>query len=233
MSDEYRLIGLALPHFEELQKQTADAVADYNAGPKVPVLNVVDIGCGNGVTAHAILQMRGDIHLKCLDNEAEMVRQAKVNLESALAEEKCEVLHADALSFFQEQPEESVHIAASVLTLHNLERGYRNLLQQEIFRVLVPGGAFINADKYAPQDDIQRFKALGTALERFFEAYAPLGKIDLLKDWVLHNVADQAPDRCMKEADTVDILRSIGFVNINVTHRNNMEALLTASKPGY
>lgn len=231
MSEEYQLISLALPHFEELQAQVGKAVAAYQADPKTPILRVIDIGCGDGVTSHTILRSRGDVYLVCLDSEEEMVRQAKINLSEALLEKKSELVHADALDYFKEQETGSAHIAASALTLHNMEKTYRDELHNEIFRALVPGGLFINADKYAPQDDIQRFKALERALERFFDAYAPLGKIKLLKDWVLHNVADQAPDRCMKEGDTIDILRSIGFVDIKILYRENMEAVLAAQKP--
>jgi hypothetical protein len=96
--------------------------------------------------------------------------------------------------------------------------------------VLRPGGLFVNADKYAEADE-QRFRALQVALGRFFDAFVPLGKLDLLRDWVLHNVADQGPDRVMKEADAVGELREIGFREIAVCDRHNMEAVLTARKP--
>ena len=36
------------------------------------------------------------------------------------------------------------------------------------------GGLFVNADKYAPQDDQARFEALGVALKRFFDVFLPL-----------------------------------------------------------
>ena len=231
MSEEYQLISLALPHFEELQSQVGKAVGEYQAKPNTPTLRVMDIGCGDGVTSHTILRSRGDVYIVCLDSEEEMIRQAKINLSDALLEKKCELVHQDALDYFNAQPTESIHIAASALTLHNMERIYRDKLHREIFRVLAPGGLFINADKYAPQDEQTRFEALGTALDRFFGAYAPLGKIDLLKDWVLQNVADQAPARCMKEEDTIDILRSIGFIDLKILYRHNMEAVLSAQKP--
>ncbi|MFQ5861342.1 MAG: class I SAM-dependent methyltransferase [Dehalococcoidia bacterium] len=231
MSEEYKLINLALPHFEELQAQVGKAVADYQNDYQVPILHAIEIGCGNGVTSHAILKARRDLFLVCLDSEEEMIQQANINLSDMVDEQRCEVIHSDALDYFKRQETGSVNIVASALTLHNMERTYRDELHHEIFRVLDSGGIFVNADKYAPQDDIQRFKALGVALDRFFDAYVPLGKYDLLRDWVLHNVADQAPDRCMKEQDTINTLRSIGFVDIELLYRSNMEAVLIALKP--
>jgi len=231
MSEEYRLIKLALPHFEELQEQVASAVAEYQKRAARSKLDGIDVGCGDGVTAHAILNKVPGIHLVCLDNERKMIEQAQDNLSEAIKTNRCDLVHADALEHFQSMDSQSVDFVASVLTLHNMEREYRDDLHVQIFRVLARGGLFVNADKYAPQDEDERFKALGTALKRFFDAYAPLGKLELLREWVLHNVADQAPDRCMKEGDTITILEDVGFNDIRILYRSNMEAVLVAYKP--
>ena len=231
ISENYMLLKLALPHFEELQSQVGKAVANYHSKQKDTEVRIIEIGCGNGATSYAILNSRKDHYLVCIDNEEDMIHQAEENLLDAIAANQCRLIQCDALEFFYIQETGSASIVASALTLHNMERSYRDTLHEEIFRILEPGGVFVNADKYAPQDDVQRFQALGTALDRFFTAYVPLGKIDLLKEWVLHNVIDQSPDRCMKEGDTVRILRSIGFENIEIVYRENMEAVLTATKP--
>ena len=231
MSEEYRLIKLALPHFEELQEWTANAIAVYRNEQCKRKLDGLDIGCGDGVTAHTILASVPGIHLVCLDNERKMVEQAQINLLESIKTNRCDLVHADALEYLRGLNSQSVDVVASVLTLHNLEREYRDNLHRQIFRVLAEKGLFVNADKYAPQDESERFNALGTALARFFDAYAPLGKLDLLKEWVLHNVADQAPERCMKEGDTIAVLEKIGFSRIRILHRNNMEAVLVAYKP--
>jgi hypothetical protein len=99
-------------------------------------------------------------------------------------------------------------------------------------RVLRPGGLLVNADKYAPQDESERFACLGVALGRFFDAFVPLGKLDLLREWVLHNLADQAPERAMLADDTLAELAGLGFSDLRLGPRWNMEALLVARKPG-
>ena len=230
LSEEYRLIHLALPHFEELQGHVGTVIAQHNRQRQTGPLQVLEIGCGDGVTSSVILAARPDVFLTALDNEEEMIKQASKNLEPEIAGKRCKLTCADALDFTKQLASHSIDIVASALTLHNMQRTYRHELHSELFRVLSPGGLFVNADKYAPQDDIERFNALGVALARFFDAFIPPGKYDLLKDWVLHNVADQGPDRVMKEMDTIQTLRDIGFVDIQIVYRHNMEGVLVARK---
>jgi tRNA (cmo5U34)-methyltransferase len=231
MSEEYRLIRLALPHFDELQRLVARAVEAYVPACRSNNVQVLDLGCGDGVTSDMILSSRRDAVVTALDNEEQMVEQASKNLREYIQEGRCAVVLHDALDYLRRQPNATLDILASALTLHNLHHTYRRSLHEEIYRVLKPGGLFVNADKYAPPDE-QRFRELQVALGRFFDAFVPLGKLDLLREWVLHNVADQAPDRVMKEEDTVQELTRIGFQGIDVRCRNNMEAVLVASKPG-
>lgn len=232
MSEEYTLIHLALPHFEELQGHVGTVIAHHSRPGQSDPLQVLEIGCGDGVTSSFILAARRDLFLTALDNEEEMIKQASERLEPEIVGKRCNLVCADAVDHMTQVASHSIDIVASALTLHNMQHTYRHKLHHELFRVLSPGGLFVNADKYAPQDDGERFDALEVALSRFFEAFIPLGKYDLLKDWVLHNVADQGPDRVMKELDTIQTLRDIGFVDIQMIYRHNMEGVLVARKTG-
>jgi len=230
MSEDYHLLRLAMPHFEELQQRIGEAVARFaGAGPSGRI-HILDLGCGSGITSEMILASGKDILLTSLDNEEKMTRQATENLSEDIREDRCRVVLQDALDYSRDQRDGTFDIVASVLTLHNMHHAYRSLLHREIFRVLKPGGLFINGDKYVEGDE-ERFKKLQVALGRFFDAFVPLGKVHLLKDWVLHNVADQAPDRVMKASDAVQELREIGFKSVEIQGRYNMEAVLVAKKP--
>lgn len=229
MSEEYRLVEKAYPHFEILQNAVGSAIAGFETIEE-PV-RVIELGCGDGITAEVILRSQPGIHLVALDNEAKMVERARENLASWISQGAVEVIEADALAYLQQASEDSFHIAAGALTLHNLQNTYRSVVLGELFRALKPGGLFVNADKYAPEGQ-ERFDALVTQLGRFFDAFLPAGKYELLQDWVLHNVADQAPDRVMTEKDARREMSALGFVNIEVSERHNMEAVLTARKPG-
>jgi SAM-dependent methyltransferase len=231
MSDEYALVRLAIPDFDELQRLVADAVAAYSpSGPDGPV-RVLDLGCGDGATSGTILARRPDALVTALDSEVTMAGRAAENLAGPIREGRCEVVLHDALGYLRGRPAFSYDVVASALALHNLHRDYRHLLHQEVYRVLQPGGVFANADKYAG-DDEERFRGLQAILGRFFDCFVPLGKLDLLRDAVLHEVADEAPDRVMREADAVRELAEIGFRDTEVGRRHGLVALLVARKPG-
>jgi hypothetical protein len=76
------------------------------------------------------------------------------------------------------------------------------------------------------------FDELVLQLERFFSAFVPIGKIDLLREWVLHNVADQAPDRVMREKDAIEEMEAIGFMDVQVHFRHGLEAVVSGKRPG-
>jgi SAM-dependent methyltransferase len=160
-----------------------------------------------------------------------MIEQASMNLRSYIQENRCRLLLRDALVHLKSAPPCSVDIVASALCLHNMERSYRDALHAEIFRSLKPGGQFVNADKYVAGEE-QRFEALQASLAQSFEVLVPLGKLELLRACVLHNVADQAPDRIMWEGETAQALRQLGFTSVEFPYRDSLQAVLVATKPG-
>ena len=229
MSEEYRLIRLAIPGFEELQATVREVLAHYQPHPNGQGIEILEIGCGDGMTSAIILSSRKDCVLTALDSEANMIEQAATTLRRYIQDNRCRLLLCDALAYLSDLPAQSVDIVASALCLHNMERRYRDAVYAEIFRVLKPDGLFVNADKYAAGEE-QRFEALQIGLEKLFEVLVPLGRLELLRECVLHNVADQAPDRVMWQEETVEGLRQLGFAKVEIPYRDNQHAVLVATK---
>ncbi len=84
-----------------------------------------------------------------------MQEQAKKHLSKWITEGKLTFSGDDALTALKKIAPDSVDIVASAYTLHNFLDSYRNEVIQEIFRILKPGGQFINGDRYG-LDDISK-----------------------------------------------------------------------------
>jgi spermidine synthase len=228
LAEEYHLITLAYPDFEEFQRGLAHLLVEEVP----PHGRVAEIGTGDGFTTEIILASRDDIHLVSVDVDPIMVKQATARMEGPIKAGRLEIVCADALAFLQEGHEDQFDAVASAFTMHNIPTEQRFHLEEALFAALRPGGLFVNADKYAPDDEQQRFDALAFQVERFFEAFVPLGKTELLREWVVHNIADQSPRFVMKQGEAERRMREVGFVDVRVADRRHMQAILTGRKPG-
>lgn len=232
MGQEYDLLKGAYPKYDELHQVLADIIAGQVSQNSESNINTLEVGCGSGITSEFILKSRRDLFLTAIDNEPKMVTQAGQNLKEDRESGRLALFQADALQYLETIEDASLDVVASGFTFHNFLRNYRSSVLDQTFRVLKPGGLFVNADKYSLEGQ-KMFDELVLQLERFFNAFVPLGKIDLLREWVLHNVADQAPDRVMKEKDALREMEEIGFKDIKVHFRHGLEAVVSGRKNSF
>ena len=61
--------------------------------------------------------------------------------------------------------------------------------------------------------------------------FVPRQRHDLLREWVLHYVEDEAADRLMPETDAITRLIELGFADVRIAYRRYMDAVLIANKP--
>lgn len=229
LAEEYELLELAYPDFRSFQRRLAERVAQLHPAGEGS-LQLLELGPGNGFTTELVLEAADNLVIDAIDNEPKMIAQLEERLGDAVESGKLRPIERDALEWVRAQPDESYDGFFSAFTLHNLTVDYREMLLPELLRVLRPAGLFVNADKYAPDGQAQ-FEALSTQIGRFFDAFLPLEKYELLRDWVLHNVMDQAPVRCQRESSAVERMKRIGFDSVTVSDRSDMQAILSAFRP--
>src|SRR5690606_17024727 len=99
----------------------------------------------------------------------------------------------DALSHLRDTPSASVDIVATAYTLHNFLNGYRLRVLEEIFRVLKPGGIFVNGDRYALDDSLAHLQSIQDEVRQYFRTFTALNRIDLLEQWIVHLFSDESP----------------------------------------
>ena len=160
-----------------------------------------------------------------------MQEQAKQRLKQWVDEGRLTFSADDALTALQQLANDSVDIIASAYTLHNFLAHYRGQVIKEIFRVLKPNGQFINGDRYALDDIGQHTRMVQEEISQYFKVLTPIKRIDLLEQWIIHLFNDESENHVMRESVAIQQLQEAGFSAITVSHRNAINALVTAKKP--
>jgi tRNA (cmo5U34)-methyltransferase len=107
-----------------------------------PVTRVLDLGAGTGLMSRAVLSRYPHAELVLLDGAAEMIEQARTQLDG----ERARFVVADLRA---ELPEGRFDAVVSALAIHHLEHEDNRDLLRRIVRVLRPGGAYVNAEHVA------------------------------------------------------------------------------------
>ena len=228
--EEYELFKITCPHFDYLENGIGEKIKEYFSNKDLERITSLELGVGPGYSTLIALGASKRLHVTAVDNENVMIEQAKEVLSEFIQEERVTLVQDDALEFLKKQRGGSFDIFFSGFTLHNFDSEYRKSCLKEIYRVLKDGGLFVNADKYALDDDIAHKETLDWQLTKFKEEYSRINRPDLIEEWTTHYLKDDQEGIKMKESDTMKDMEKIGFNNIVVSHREQMDALLTAVK---
>jgi tRNA (cmo5U34)-methyltransferase len=230
IGEDYDLLKLICPLAAEMSRLVGETVGRHQHSGDT--LEVVELGGGTGITTLAILSAPVNAHVVSIDNEPTMQNQAKQNLKAWHDEGKVQFCAQDALSALQQMAADSADVVASAYTLHNFFNLYREEVISEIFRVLKPGGLLVNGDRYALDDITEQTRQTQQEIDSYFNALIPINRPDLLKDWIIHLFGDESENRIMRQSYALLQLHEAGFVDIDLSHRMGVNALVTAAKPG-
>ena len=220
---------LICPHLDQLEQSVADGLLTLRDVVRDRNLRVLDVGCGDGLTAQRILHTVEGVDLVALDNEPQMIHQIKANLRQIplLSSVKFEL--EDALSYLRRCEDGAFDGIGSCFVLHNFQDDYRRDLLKELYRVLKPHGRFVNGDKLAQPDPVHS-QTLVKQVTLMMDTYIAAGRLDLLREWVVHYLEDNVPGRRWAELDAVKDLGLAGFKKIDTVFRCDMEATVVAVK---
>lgn len=199
-ADSYDLeIRRTVPFYEELYRQIAETAKALGNKP----LSWLDIGCGTGKTAEAVLEKLPLEKFVFCDVSKEMINICK----SRLPFSEAEFLVSDVsdLNFCEE-----FDIVTAVLICHYLKLPERKSALQNCFRALKKGGILITVENFAPS---------GTILEKLY-----------LKRWESFQLErGRSPEVCRKHLErygkdyfpitvpeSLSMLRECGFAESEV-----------------
>lgn len=230
IGQEYESLKRINPLALEMSRLVGATLAGYFPA-NLPTVDVVELGGGTGITTLALLAAHESARVLSIDNEPTMQNQAKQSLRQWFEHGRLTFSGDDVLTALTKLRSDSVDGVASAYTLHNFSTLYRQELMTEIFRVLKPGGCFINGDRYALDDVDAHTRLIQQEVSNYFKVLTGLQKLELLEHWIVHIFSDESENHVMRESVALAQLQAAGFIEINLTSRREVNALVTAIKP--
>lgn len=236
IGEYYDLFRLACPHFDELQNTVSIVIQENFMNKDLSHIDVLEVWCGTGETTLAILRWDARTKVLAIDNESTMLRQAENVLNDFVDKGRVKLVEDDALVYVKNVDSNSFDVFASCFTMHNFESKYRESLLTEIYRILKPAGLFVNADKYALDKVLEHTISLRNQLQLFQSLNSYQNRFTYINCQVLaderteHYLQDNEPNKLMKESDSIELMKELGFGNVKKILREGMEMVLVANK---
>lgn len=225
---DYEMLRLICPLAAEMSCLVGDALRQIPC--RQAPLHVLELGGGTGITTLALLRARDDADVVSVDSAATMQNQAQEHLAAWVAAGRLRFYLQDALTALHQTADNSYDVVASAYTLHNFQDDYRREVLMEIYRVLKPGGAFVNGDRYALDDLPAHTRLIQEEVSGYFKVLTQLQRLDLLEEWIVHLFNDESEHHVMREGKAIKAMREAGFIAIRLSHRQLVNALMTARK---
>lgn len=230
IGEQYDTLKLICPLAAKMSQLVGEAVEQFATPYSGDQINVLELGGGTGITTLSILLSSDKVNVISVDSEPAMQSQAKQSLNKWTELGRLAFDGRDALSALKNTASASVDIVASAYTLHNFLDIYRAEVINEIFRILKPGGQFINGDRYGLDDISSHTRMIQHEVTGYFKALIEVNKLDVLEHWIVHLFADESENHVMRESFALQQLKQAGFKEIDLSYRREVNALVKAFK---
>jgi len=217
----------AYPHYKKLRKELAKIYQDYEVTDGFS--RAAEIGCGSGATTKYVLK-KASLELPmrvlfALDNDIKMLNclEKKIGWKEGLV-----LLHFDAYHWLSNGKESTLDTIYSSWVLHNFDKDYLNKVLSTSYRKLKPWGVFISLDKIGLDDKVKDEELFQNQISRINKKLS--GYPELRDALIKHEYEDMTPEFIMRESETLEQLRRIGFRNCRIVKRIERDAILVAEK---
>ena len=209
------------------QDRSGWAVTD-DAAP----VRVLDLGCGDGILTEALFSLSGtgmrtpDFTL--MDGSAGMLQAARKRLAGLAVSEYCQVTFEDIIAGTFRRP--PYDLIVSSFAIHHLVSEQKAALFRSLYKLLVPGGFFLNTDVVL--SDYDPYTEWYYTLWRRWIA-ARQRNLGLSED--LTTITEEASDKEENHYESLDAqldaLTRAGFANVTCHYRYGLFAIYGGQRP--
>ena len=183
--------------------------------------SVLDIGCGAGNYTLKLLESLPGLDCTLIDLSRPMLDRAKIRV-SAKTTGNVVILQGDIREI--ELFEERFDIVITGSTLHHLRGNHEwERVFTKVFRSLKPGGTFWISDLVSHDDP-----SIHALMWDRYGQYLVDQEGESFRDRIFKNIAEEDTPRSI--GYQMDLLRKVGFVNVDILHKNACFAAFGGSK---
>ncbi|MBC8142352.1 MAG: class I SAM-dependent methyltransferase [Armatimonadetes bacterium] len=198
-----------------------DLIADAALAVTPDAAHLLDIGCGAGNFALALLERPPNRAVTLCDLSAPMLDRARERV-TAVTTGQVETVQADILEW--DLPAESVDVIVAGSVLHHLRTDDEwESVFAKLFAALRPGGSLWVSDLVEAAHP-----GVETQMWNRYGAYLSALNGDEYRDKVFAYIATEDTPRPLWYQ--LDLLRRVGFVQIEILHKNAVSAAFGAIK---
>ncbi len=197
-------------------------------------LKVLELGIGTGFFTVKFLEKFPLAHIVAIDGAQSMINIAKNRLDSPETSVEFKVIdfrNLDQLSL----KTSSLDIVFSSYALHHLTQQEKTAMMDTVYKLLKPGGWFINADLFVAKSQTieERFQALRVQgiVKRAKKKRDPrFLDVHNTRNF-LNQLEKNEGDKPLAISSDMAILQTIGFQSVDIIWKEHREAVICGQKP--
>ena len=200
-----------------------DLITQAAAAVNPQATHALDVGCGAGNYALKLLEVLPDLHLDLVDLSAPMLAKAEERLASK-ASGTLRMLQTDIRDLPLEPERYDVIVAAASLHHLRTDQEWQDVFAK-LYSSLKPGGSFWISDLVQHSSE-----AVHALMWQRYGAYLRELKDDAYREHVFAYVEQEDSPRPLMYQ--LDLLREVGFGEVEILHKNSSFAAFGAIKSG-
>ncbi|MCY9662115.1 class I SAM-dependent methyltransferase [Paenibacillus chondroitinus] len=204
-----------IPCFDDFYGTATSLVQPQTAAPRI-----LDLGAGTGLLSSYILGQYPDAKLTLIDLSQGMLDIAKLRFGEMNA--NLTIQAGDYTAFESDEPFDCV---VSALSIHHLEDQAKQNLYARIFKLLKPGGIFVNADQVLGRSPF---------LDHLYRAdwEAKIEATDLTREALQAAYERTKLDKMAPLDQQLAWLKASGFADVDCVYKYYNFVVMFAQKPG-